>query len=85
MLFGMLEKKLSTTYYFLVEAVIPISSSLPQRSPVELPVTMTPSERKKAAAFAISARETSAVKAWEECFFLMSVNTRTSSAPMERR
>lgn len=54
-------------------------------SPVALPVTMTASARKNSAARAVSASDTSAVSACAACFFLMSANTRTPSAPIARR
>ena len=46
------------------------------------PVTMTPSAPKNSAASAASARETSAVRAWEACFFLRSAKTGMCSAPI---
>src|SRR5438093_7312699 len=53
--------------------------------PVAEPVTITPSARKNSAARAVSTSSMSAVKACEECFFLMSAKIPTVSAPMARR
>ena len=53
--------------------------------PVASPVTTTPSAPKNSAARAVSARSTSAVMAWLECFFLMSAYTATPAARIRSR
>ena len=50
--------------------------------PVEFPVMMIPSDLKNFAAFAVSTMLTSDVTLWAECFFFMSQNTETFSAPI---
>ena len=54
-------------------------------TPVELPVTITPSAPKNSAACAWSASEVSWVIACAVCFFLMSQKTATFSAPSALR
>src|SRR6266404_90454 len=61
------------------------TSSGEASSPLAGPVTTTPSARKSSAALAVSTSDTSPVMACALCFFLMSANTKTRSAPIARR
>jgi hypothetical protein len=69
----------------LVELATDSSSARSGSEPVWVQVIMMPSLWKYSAALAHSAMSKSAVRAWELCFFLMSVSIWTCSAPMNLR